>query len=108
MNLLSRRANKPALNQESRRDLMVRLIDLQSTGGENPIERAAISNLKQQGVVPLDVLVHQVASQLYRDELRNGAAAVDIGLFGASLFVPEVVKVIRERNEALWKIFEQA
>ena len=108
MNLLSRRANKPGLSQESSRDFMVQLIEPVSFAGENPIERAAISNLKQQGVVPLNLLVHQVASQLYRDELRNGAAAVDIGLFGASLFVPEVVKVIRERNEALWKIFEEA
>jgi hypothetical protein len=104
MNLFSRRANRPGLSQESSRDLMVRLIEPVASVGESPIEREAILNLKQQGVLPFSLLVQQVALRLYLDELRNGAAAVDIGFFGASLFVPEVVKVIHEGNGILWKI----
>jgi hypothetical protein len=104
MNLFSRRTNKPGVSQKSVRDLMVRLIEPVASAGESPIERAAILNLKRQGVLPFSLLVEQVALRLYLDELRNGAAAVDIGFFGANLFVPEVVKVLQERNETLWKI----
>lgn len=102
--MFSRRANQRALDNEASRDLVIQLIEPASPAGAGAVERAAISQLREQGAVPIYLLVQQLASQLYLDELRNGGAAVDIGFFGASLFVPEVVRTIRERNGTLWKI----
>jgi hypothetical protein len=104
MNMFSRRASKQTLDDESNRGLIVRPIEPFSSPVAGPIESAALSSLKQQGALPFHLLVLRVASQLYLDELRNGAAGVDIGFFGSSLFVPEVVRTIQERNGTLWKI----
>jgi len=104
MNMFSRRASKQALDDESNHGPIVRPIEPVSSPVESPVESAAISTLKQQGALPFHLLVLRVASQLYLDELRNGAAGVDIGFFGSSLFVPEVVRTIQERNGTLWKI----
>jgi hypothetical protein len=82
---------------------MVQLIEPVSSQVASPIERAAIANLKQQSPLPLDLLVHRVAAQLYHDELRHGAA-VDIGLLGSEIFVPEVMGGIQARNGSLWRI----
>ena len=108
MNMFSKRADKQASESESSRDLIVRPIEPFSSPVEGPIESAAISSLKQQGALPFHLLVLRVASQLYRDELRNGGAGVDIGFFGSSLFIPEVVRIIQERNGTLWKIEESS
>ena len=107
MNLFARRENRQALGDESKRTVIVQLIEPVSSPVASPIERAAVANLKQQGALPLDLLVQRVAAQLYRDELRNGAAAVDIGLLGSDLFVPEVMGEIQARNGSLWRIEER-
>jgi hypothetical protein len=54
--------------------------------------------------MPLGSLVERVASELYNEELRHGAWVLDIGLFGSSLFVPDVVSEIEARNGTLWRI----
>jgi hypothetical protein len=104
MNIFARRVNKQALSNPSNRDAMVQLIEPVSSQIASPIERAAIENLKQQSPLSLDQLVQRVAAQLYRDELRHGAAAVDIGLLGSEIFVPEVMGEIQARNGSLWRI----
>jgi hypothetical protein len=104
MNIFARRGNRQAPSNPSNRDVMVQLIEPVSSPVASPIERAAIANLKQQSPLPLDLLVQRVAAQLYRDELRQGAAAVDIGLLGSEIFVPEVMGGIQARNGSLWRI----
>jgi len=106
MNLFSRRANKPALSNKSSFDLIVRLIEPRSSAGLSPIERLAVLKLKQEGALPLELLAERVATDLYHEELRNGAWVVDIGFFGNRLFVPDVVKEIQQRNGSLWNIEE--
>jgi hypothetical protein len=74
---------------------------------EEPVtsaERFAIAVLKAKGPQPFHRLVECVASELYREELRNGATTLDIGLFGSKLFVPDVVGELKARNGSLWRI----
>jgi hypothetical protein len=104
MNIFARRGNRQSLGNPPNRDTMVQLIEPVSSQAASPIERAAIANLKQQSPLPLDLLVQRVAAQLYHDELRHGAAAVDIGLLGSEIFVPEVMGEIQARDGSLWRI----
>jgi hypothetical protein len=69
-----------------------------------PIERLVVSVLQAAGAIPLGSLVERVASELYNEELRHGAWVLDIGLFGSSLFVPDVVSEIEARDGTLWRI----
>src|SRR5262245_57869293 len=106
MNLFSRRANKPALSNKSSFDLIVRLIEPLASAGLSQIERLDVLKLSQEGALPLELLAERVATDLYHEELRNGAWVVDIGFFGNRLFVPDVIKEIQQRNGSLWKIEE--
>jgi hypothetical protein len=54
--------------------------------------------------MPLDTLAERVASELYREELRQGAQNLDIGLFGSRLFLGDVIREIEARNGTLWQI----
>ena len=104
MNLFSRRANMVAPGDESNGDLIVRAIESPDRPTVTPIERLAVSNLKREGVISLQQLVERVANELYHEELHNGAWALDIGLFGSKLFVPDVMSEIKARNGTLWQI----
>ena len=106
MTLFSRTANKPTLSNKSSFDLIVRLIEPMASTGLSPIERLAVLKLKQEGALPLELLAERVATDLYHEELRNGAWVVDIGFFGNGLFLPDVMKEIQQRNGSLWKIEE--
>src|SRR5688500_14309093 len=65
---------------------------------ETSVERFTIAVLTQRGAMPLYRLVECVAYELYREEIRNGATTLDIGLFGSRLFVPDVIAALKARN----------
>jgi hypothetical protein len=69
-----------------------------------PVERLAVSRLKREGAMPLPALAQLVARDLYADELRHGAWAVDIGMFDRDVFVPDVVRELEAANGILWEI----
>ena len=104
MNVFSRKANMQALGDESSRGFIVRPIEPPGRATVTPIERLAVSNLRREGVISLQLLVERVATELYREELRKGAWALDIGLFGSKLFVADVMSAIKARNGTLWQI----
>jgi hypothetical protein len=74
---------------------------------ETRVEQLAVSLLASKGVIPLDTLAERVASELYREELRNGASVLDIGLFGSRFFTRDVVRELKAGNGILWEIKEE-
>jgi len=82
----------------------VKAIEGASRGPVTPVERLVVATLKQDGPMPMQVLVDRLAHELYLDALRRGGGILDIGLFGASLFVPDVVAELEAGNGTLWKV----
>ena len=82
---------------------LVRLLD-SSPSPQTPIQRALMAALKEAGSISLEALVKRVAGELYREELRKGAAILDIGLFGNRLFNRDVVQEVRAGNGIFWEI----
>ena len=68
------------------------------------IERASLAVLSESGEASFDALVARVADELYREEIRHGAWAVDLGLLGSKLFFPDVVRSLDRYNGVLWEI----
>ncbi|MBI2852004.1 MAG: hypothetical protein HYX84_02710 [Chloroflexi bacterium] len=67
--------------------------------GEQPANRAEEIVKRIVGnrqVVSLHWLEEQLSQALYRDELGHNAWAVDIGIWGASCFGPEVARLMTE------------
>ena len=83
----------------------VQLLD-DSTSPATPVERATLRVLKETGETRLEPLVERVADELYREELRNGAWLVDLGLVGSRLFVPDVLRSLKAYNGSLWRIID--
>jgi hypothetical protein len=50
--------------------------------------------------------VNAVSADLYAEELRTGAGALDIGLFGSRLFSGDVIRELKAGDGILWKIGE--
>jgi|GEM_PF-6033044 len=44
---------------------------------QSPLQRAIVRALKDSGVVSVSALVARIASELYRDELHQGAGALE-------------------------------
>jgi hypothetical protein len=60
--------------------------------------------LQLDSAIPLHVVVHRVAGELFKQEVAAGGWLVDLGLFGSTLFVPEVLKEIQAADGTLWQI----
>lgn len=84
--------------------LRVRLIESAPRPPSTLIERFATDILEREGGMSFKDLIKKVAREVYFDELRRGAALVDIGLFGLELFIPDVAREIEARDGELWKI----
>jgi hypothetical protein len=54
--------------------------------------------------MPLENLLALAAEVLYCAELRAGAWAVDVGLFGSGLFVAEARRAVETGAGELWQI----
>jgi hypothetical protein len=48
--------------------------------------------------------VDQVARKYYKEEIRNGAWALDLGLLGPMLFVRQVLHDLESGEGALWQV----
>jgi hypothetical protein len=103
MNPLSKKNQRPFEEGNLAESSLVRL-EPSSREPATPVERVVVSVLKAGGAMALGPLVERAASELYNEELRHGAWVLDIGLFGSSLFVPDVVSEIEARNGTLWRI----
>lgn len=102
------RARKPLSEHEPEQDSAVHLIERPARAPSNQLEHLIVSILRTKGAVPFDSLVKQAAAELYREEMRNGAGVLDIGLFGSSLFSAEVAGEVKARDGELWQIDKPA
>jgi hypothetical protein len=59
----------------------------------------AVSGDKDQ--IPLSELAEQLAEDLYRNELRYGGWAIDVGLLGSNLFVDDAAPASRSDGSRL-------
>jgi len=84
---------------------IIRLLE-ESRPPATPVEQLAINVLKRQGRTSFTRLLEHVAGELYSDEVRSGAWALDIGLYGPNLFVPDVISELKSGDGILWKIEE--
>ncbi|HEY2919669.1 MAG TPA: hypothetical protein VGK77_11840 [Candidatus Binatia bacterium] len=86
---------------------VVQLIDSPRRLPATPIEQRLSSALREAGPISLASLVKRVAAELYSDELRQGAAVLDIGLIGDRLFNRDIVRELTAGNGILWEIKQQ-
>jgi len=84
--------------------LRVRLLESAGRLPTTPIEQWAVDFLSRGGPALFSELVRRIAGQLYHDEVRRGAAVLDIGLFGPELFHSEVTSELKAGDGILWKI----
>jgi hypothetical protein len=70
------------------------------------VERIAAALLSNKRQIPLSELAEQLAESLYRDELRHGGWAVDLGLLGSSVFVADALQELQAGDGDLWKIVD--
>jgi hypothetical protein len=69
-------------------------------------KRIAAAMLTYNQQIPLSEVAEQLAESLYRDELRHGGWAVDIGLLGSSVFVADALQQLQTGDGDLWKIVD--
>ena len=68
------------------------------------VEQVAAAMLSHKDQIPLSELAEQLAESLYRDELRYGGWAVDVGLLGSSVFIADALQELQAGDGDLWKI----
>jgi hypothetical protein len=95
--------NPPAA---TRRDtgLKVRLHQSANRRRATAAEIVVVELLSHAEEMPLETVVALVAEDLYHEELRAGAWAVDVGLFGSGLFVAEARRTLKAGEGELWDI----
>jgi hypothetical protein len=96
----------PAVASADPGGLRVRLRENAAGSPLTRVEGATLEILKESGETRLDLLAGRVASELYHEELRNGAWAVDLGLLGSGLFIPAVMRSLKAYNGILWQIVD--
>ena len=82
----------------------VRLRQITDRRRATAAESVVVELLSHAEEMPLEILVARVAEALYHEELRAGAWAVDVGLFGSGLFVPDARRVLASGDGELWEI----
>ncbi len=68
------------------------------------VERQVLAALARKGPLGVEALVHRIANDLYRDELRHGGWAAEIGFMGSALFRSDVRRAVEDATGILWTI----
>ena len=84
-------------------DASVRLRNPAPRPPATDVESFAVDLLAKEAMT-FGELVSRVAALLYRKELRAGAWAVDIGLFGSSLFIADALRGLEAGSGELWEV----
>ena len=95
---------RPRLTTRRETGSKVRLRQITDRRRATAAESVVIKLLSQAEEIPLETLVGRVAEALYNEELRAGAWAVDVGLFGSGLFAAEARRVLASGDGELWEI----
>jgi hypothetical protein len=85
----------------------VRLLDEPSREPASAAERWALRVLARNGDLSLQRLVDHIARELYREEMRRGGWAADIGFAGSALFRADAEHVVEGAADSLWTIDRQ-
>jgi hypothetical protein len=96
----AKRENKSAMTNRN-----VRLTN-SNRSPQTRVEQVAAAMLSDKDLIPLSELAEQLAESLYRDELRYGGWAIDVGLLGSSVFVADALQELQAGDGDLWKIVE--
>jgi len=72
------------------------------------IEKRVLAVLASEGPLPFDALVGRVADDLYRDELRHGGWAAEIGVIGSGAFRAGVERAMEQATDVLWTVESRA
>ncbi len=67
-------------------------------------ERRTVALLSKEGPLPFQRLVDCLARDMYRDELRRGGWATEVGVLGAGPFRAEAARAVADAAGALWII----
>jgi hypothetical protein len=67
-------------------------------------ERFVLQLLDARNAIAYNELLSRLSSFLYKQELKIGGWALDIGVFGASLFVSEACRELELGKQILWDI----
>jgi hypothetical protein len=67
-------------------------------------EKFVLQLLEESGPIGYNDLVSRLSSFLYKQEVKIGGWALDIGVFGASLFVSEARRELELGKRILWEI----
>ena len=91
---------------ESRRDFASRVsrLEVPKRRAATEGEIAIIELLATQSELALGQAVDVVAEALFREESRAGAWAVDLGLFGSTLFQSEARRILQNGDGELWRV----
>ena len=68
------------------------------------VERIAAAMLSDKEQIPSSELAEQLAESLYRDELRHGGWAVDVGMLGPNVFIADALQDLQSGDGDLGKI----
>ncbi|HEU4343540.1 MAG TPA: hypothetical protein VFU31_18475 [Candidatus Binatia bacterium] len=82
----------------------VRLIKPHPRSPVSEIEALVVTLLANENELPYGEVIFRLAEFLYRNELRAWGSAVDIGLFGSSLFVSDARRALEAGKDELWEI----
>ena len=85
----------------------IRLLEVPRRSLRSPQERRIAATLNQDGPLPVDELIERVARDLYLEEVRLGAWAVDIGVYGPKLFFADTARAVEGGRGVLWEIDKQ-
>lgn len=69
-----------------------------------PVERLVIAELRRGGARSLRDVARRVGAALYREALRGGGWALDVGLLGEGPFVAEVMRALLTGDGGLWVV----
>ena len=105
MRLISKAFGAKREDQSSMTNRKVRLTNA-NRSPQTRVEQIAAAILSDKDHIPLIELAEQLAERLYRDELRYGGWAVDVGLLGSSAFVADVLQELQAGDGDLWRIVE--
>ena len=93
-----------ALDPPEAREGTVRLLQQAGRSPQGAIESEITAVLRDDAEVVYQQLVRRVADRLYNEELRRGAGASDIGLFGSRIFDREVNAALKAGAGELWEV----
>ena|SRR5215831_12055931 len=68
------------------------------------LERRVLQALSERGPLGIDALVAGIAGALYRDELRHGGWAAEIGFVGSAPFRADVRRAVEGATGILWAV----